>query len=200
MNNEKSVGVSLVDTLNRIAVIFAGGKSSRMGEDKALLSFGGFNSLAEYQYVRLSKIFDRVYISAKSNKFDFDVEVIEDCYEESSPLVGIVSVFESLDIAEIFVLSVDAPFVDRATIEKIYGDALLSKDIIVASSPNGVEPLCGIYRRTILPKAKESLKQGNHRLQSLLGSVETQIVEFNREEIFMNLNYPKEYQIAITIG
>ncbi|SFV66269.1 Molybdopterin-guanine dinucleotide biosynthesis protein MobA [hydrothermal vent metagenome] len=168
-----------------------------MGEDKALLPFGGYSTLAEYQHMRLSKIFDRVYISAKSDKFNFDMDIIEDCYEESSPLVGIVSIFERLDIDEIFVLSVDAPFINRATIEEIYRDALLSKDAIVASSPNGIEPLCGIYRRTILPKAKEFLKQGNHRLQALLDSVETQIVKFNREVIFMNLNYPEEYNRAI---
>jgi molybdopterin-guanine dinucleotide biosynthesis protein A len=46
----------------RVCVIFAGGKSSRMGEDKSLLPFGTFSSLAEYQYNRLSNIFDIVYI------------------------------------------------------------------------------------------------------------------------------------------
>jgi molybdopterin-guanine dinucleotide biosynthesis protein A len=182
---------------NKTAVIFAGGKSSRMGRDKALLPFGGFNSLAEYQYERLSKIFDRVYISAKSNKFDFEVDVIEDSYEESSPLVGIVSVFETLNITEVFVLSVDAPFVDNATIYSLYRESLLRKDAIVASSPYGIEPLCAIYRQTILTVAKEFVEQGNHRLQALLGNVDTQIIKFNREDIFINLNHPEEYNRAI---
>ncbi|NEW60104.1 molybdenum cofactor guanylyltransferase MobA [Sulfurovum sp. bin170] len=179
------------------AIIFAGGKSSRMGQDKALLPFGGYSTLAEYQYVKLSEIFDKVYISAKSNKFDFDCSVIEDCYEESSPLVGIVSIFESLDIEEIFILSVDAPFIDIETIEKLYENSISSKDVIVAKSSFGVEPLCAIYRRTILSKAKELLEENNHRLQALLSSVETQIVEFDRDENFMNLNHPEEYQKAI---
>ena len=55
-----------------IAVILAGGKSSRMQQDKALLPFGEVNSLAEFQYRRLSKIFSKVYISSKYNKFDFN--------------------------------------------------------------------------------------------------------------------------------
>lgn len=181
---------------DKIAIIFAGGKSSRMGRDKALLPFGNYSTLAEYQYQRLSKIFDKVYISAKSNKFDFELNIIEDCYEESSPLVGIVSVFETLEIDELFVLSVDAPFVDRDTIDRLYGEAHSSKDIIVASSPHGVEPLCAIYRETILPKAKEFIEQNNHRLQALLRSVDTQTVEFNREDIFMNLNYLEDYNRA----
>lgn len=184
------------DTINKTAVIFAGGKSSRMGRDKALLPFGGYSTLSEYQYHRVSKLFDKVYISAKSNKFDFEVEVIEDCYEESSPLVGIVSIFESLDIEEVFVLSVDAPFVDGETIDRLYREARLSRDVIVASSPHGIEPLCAIYRRQVLSKARECIEHNNHKLQALLRSVDTQIVEFDREDVFMNLNYLEDYDRA----
>jgi len=178
-------------------VIFAGGKSSRMGEDKALLPFGGFGSLAEYQYNRLSELFDIVYISAKSNKFDFDVTVIADCYSDSSPLVGLVSVFETIGVDEVFVLSVDAPFVDKSIIDKLYQEAIPSKDVIIASSPNGLEPLCGIYRRGILPKAKEFLDNNNHRLQALLKELDTQEVSFTQRDAFANLNYPTEYQKAL---
>jgi len=181
----------------KICVIFAGGKSSRMGEDKALLPFGGFDSLAEYQYNRLSKLFDRVYISAKSNKFNFDVTVITDCYNDSSPLVGLVSVFETIDIDEIFVLSVDAPFVDKSIIDRLYQQSIPSKDVIIASSLNGLEPLCGIYKRSILPKAKEFLDNSNYRLQALLKELDTQEVIFTQKDAFANLNYPNEYQKAL---
>jgi len=180
-----------------MAIIFAGGKSSRMGEDKALLPFGGYSTLAEYQYQRLSKIFDMVYISAKSNKFNFEVDVIEDCYKESSPLVALVSIFEQLNIDEIFVLSVDAPFIDGDSMERLYTEALDFKDAIVAKSPYGVEPLCAIYKKSILLKAKELLANNNHRLQELLNCVDTQYIEFVDSEIFINLNYPNEYKRAI---
>ncbi len=178
------------------AVIFAGGKSSRMGKDKALLPFKGYATLAEYQYNKLSKLFNKVYISAKSNKFNFDINIIEDCYKTSSPLVGLVSIFETIDTDEIFVLSVDAPFVDNSIIEKLYSNALSSKDIIVALSPNGLEPLCAIYRKTILPIAKKFLKENNHRLYSLIKSLDSQFIEFNSKEHFINLNTPQDYRDA----
>jgi molybdopterin-guanine dinucleotide biosynthesis protein A len=180
----------------KVAVIFAGGKSSRMGRDKALLPFRDFSTLSEYQYQKLSKIFDKVYISSKSDKFDFSVEIIEDCYEESSPLVALISIFKRLEIDEIFVLSVDAPFVDMDIIEKLYRDATPLKDVIVASSPNGIEPLCAIYRRGILSKAQELLESKNHRLQTLLNSIETQIVKFKDETPFTNINRPEDYDKA----
>jgi len=68
------------------AIIFAGGKSSRMGRDKALLPFGGYQSLAQYQYNKLKTIFKDVYISTKKNKFDFEANLIYDTYQINSPL------------------------------------------------------------------------------------------------------------------
>ena len=79
------------------AVVFAGGKSSRMGHDKALLPFGGYDSLSQYQYEKLQKMFNTVYVSAKDDKFDFSPQLIEDKYEQSSPLVGLISIFETID-------------------------------------------------------------------------------------------------------
>ncbi len=173
----------------------AGGKSSRMERDKALLPFGNYNSLAQYQHKRLLAYFDNIYISAKSNKFDFDIDVIEDKYNNSSPLVALISIFETLKVEEVFILSVDAPFISKQTIEKLYKEAEDKNSVIVAKSNNGVEPLCAIYRRSILDTAKKFLNEENHRLQALLKSVDTQEVSINTNE-FMNLNYPFEYEEA----
>ncbi|MCK5853779.1 MAG: molybdenum cofactor guanylyltransferase MobA [Sulfurovaceae bacterium] len=185
----------------KIAVIIAGGRSSRMKRDKALLPFAQFGSLAEYQQTRLSIFFDRVYISAKSNKFSFNVALIEDRYEVSSPLVAIVSIFETLEVSEVFILSVDTPFVSVEIIETLYKESSVSNsDVILAKSINGIEPLCAIYRKSVLPLAKEFLDKDIHRLRSFLDSVEYSIVEFEDERAFSNLNHPKEYEKALLIG
>jgi len=173
----------------------AGGKSSRMKRDKALLPFGAYNSLAEYQYRRLSLYFDKIYISAKSNKFDFSVNIIEDKYKESSPLVALVSIFETLKEKEVFILSVDAPFVSIETIDKLYKEADKEKDVIIVESENGEEPLCGIYRHNILKNAKVFLEKDQHRLKALLNDVNTQKVKISKRE-FLNLNHPFEYEEA----
>jgi molybdopterin-guanine dinucleotide biosynthesis protein A len=181
---------------NSVAVIIAGGKSSRMKKDKALLPFGDASSLAEYQYKRLNQIFSKVYISAKEDKFDFEVDVIEDVNNISSPLVALVSIFETLDVAEVFVLSVDAPFVEKIVIEKLYEAKALKLDVIVAQSKHGIEPLCAIYNRSFLVKAKIALKNNQHRLQSLFNDLEVKKVLIEEEKFFMNLNYPEEYEEA----
>lgn len=179
-----------------IAVIIAGGKSSRMQQDKALLPFGGFSSLCEFQYVKLQKLFNQVYVSAKENKFDFEIDVIKDIHEESSPLVALVSIFETLTIEACFVLSVDAPFVDEKVIEQLYQSAG-DEDVTIALSDNGLEPLCAIYKRSFLDEAKKALSQGQHRLQSLFNNLEINQVIIEDERAFENLNYPEEYQCAL---
>lgn len=179
-----------------VAVVIAGGKSSRMKTDKALLPFGGFSSLAEFQYKRLSQLFSTVYLSSKEHKFDFEVNIIKDVNKVSSPLVALVSIFETLKYDEVFVLSVDAPFVDKFVIEKLYEAKNLTDDVVVIESKNGIEPLCAIYRRSFLSKAKIALKNNQHRLQSLFNILEVKKVYVEEESLFMNLNYPKEYEEA----
>jgi molybdopterin-guanine dinucleotide biosynthesis protein A len=176
-------------------IIFAGGKSSRMGQDKALLPFGGYNTLSEFQQARLSKLFKKVYISAKENKFDFDVNVIEDKYKDNSPLVGIISIFETLNVDKVFILSVDAPFVNKKVIDKLI-NSNNRFDAVVAKSKSGIQPLCGVYKRSVLPIAQEHLKNKNHRLTSLLKKVDTQFIPFEDDALFLNLNHPHEYEKA----
>jgi len=179
------------------AVLFAGGQSSRMGIDKTLLPFAGYRSLSEFQHVRLSKLFQAVYISAKNNKFDFQSHLIKDLYEVASPLAGIISVFESLDADEVFILSADAPFVDEKVIDMLMRNRE-NHDAIIARTTSGQQPLCGIYRRSVLPVAQENFKADEHRIGNLLNRVDTKFVFFEDEAAFSNLNHPHEYAEAVT--
>jgi len=180
-----------------VAVIIAGGQSSRMKRDKALLPFGSFGSLCEFQYHKLNQLFGTVYVSSKTNKFDFEVEIIEDVVPESSPLVALVSIFQSLELEQCFVLSVDAPFVDAKVIHRLYANLTLEEDVTVAISRRGLEPLCAVYKRSFLLEAKKALGESNHRLQTLFEQLKVNKVFIEEEEAFENLNYPTEYIEAI---
>jgi len=177
-------------------ILFAGGQSSRMGKDNASLPFAGYSTLSELQYERLNKLFKTVYISAKENKFNFEVLLIPDRYEASSPLVGIVSVFETLDADEVFILSVDAPFVTAEVISKLLKNRG-GHDAIIAKTKSGRQPLCGIYKRSVLDIALKYLNQDHHRLGTVLNDVDTKFVFFEDDSAFTNLNHPHEYEEAL---
>jgi len=179
-------------------IIFAGGKSSRMGEDKSLLPFGDFDSLIEYQYSKLSNIFSKVYISAKENKFSFTCNLIKDSSDIYAPTAGFVSIFKSLDVSNIFVLSVDTPFVDKKEIERLIALDSDNVDATIAKTAQGSHPMCGIYHRSLQPTFEKMLKENNHKLGYLLRESKTQWIMFEEEEAFSNLNHPHEYKEALS--
>jgi len=177
------------------AVIFAGGKSSRMGEDKALLPFQNYATFSEFQYQKLQQWFEEVYLSAKTKKFPFSSKVIKDTCKESSPLVGLISVFEQLESDAIFILSVDAPLVNEAIVKKLWDAYKKETNIhaIIAQSPSGLQPLCGIYKKSILPYAKTNLGNNKHSLKALLNEYPTKSVLFKDDTPFTNVNTQDEY-------
>ncbi len=182
---------------NLPCILFAGGKSSRMGEDKTLLPFGGHDTLCEYQYRRLQKIFSNVYISTKNpQKFSFDAEFILDKSDIFAPTAGFAAIYEHLDAERFFVLGVDMPFVDEKVILPLLQADVAKSDATLALSHNGVESLCGIYHRSLQPCFEDMLAKGEHKLRKLLDSVDTVLVPFENEAAFLNLNRPQEYQKA----
>jgi len=181
------------------AVILAGGRSRRMGRDKALLPFGGYETLAEYQYRRLSRIFPRVLLSAKEDKFPFQAPLIPDTSDESSPMVALASILSTVKSEAVFILGVDLPFVDEAVIGKLL-EAFAhhpEAEAVIPVSPQGPEPLCALYARRLLPKIEASLRADMHRLQDLFESGEIIKILFDDAKAFANLNRPEEYEEAM---
>lgn len=183
-------------------VIFAGGKSSRMGEDKSLLPFGQFNTLTQFQLSRLSKIFKTVYISCKSkDKFDFEANFIEDAKSDSTfaPTAGFVAILDELKEKSFFALSVDTPFVSKKEIERIIESDSDTFDATIAKTESGTQPMCGIYHRSLENQFSKMLRDDNHKLGFLLKNSKTNFVHFSDEKPFLNLNHPHEYKEALTL-
>ena len=182
-------------------VIFAGGKSSRMGEDKALLPFGAHATLSEYQLHKLSKIFSHVFISCKnSNKFDFDASYIEDTVTKSyAPTAAFLAIFEQLQCERFFAISVDAPFIGETIIQKLIKEDKEEFDATIAKSPNGIEPLCGIYHKSLYPYFQKMQENNEHRLTQLLLQRNTHFISFDEQEAFLNLNRPNDYKKALQL-
>ncbi len=183
-------------------VLFAGGKSSRMGKDKSLLPFATFTTLTEYQYVRLSQIFSTVYISCKdASKFSFKANFIEDdkSYTVFAPTAGFVTLFNTLHVKEFFALSVDTPFITQKEIEKIVLANSANADAVIAKTDEGIQPLCGIYTKKLYNDFLKMLQENNHKLGQLLKNTRTTYAYFPDTKPFLNMNYPKDYKNALEI-
>lgn len=176
-------------------VIVAGGRSSRMGSDKALLPFGSFETLTQYQLDKHKNSFTSLHVSCKTkNKFDFEASFIEDQFEVSSPLVALYSILKEFN-TPVCILSVDTPFIDVRVFEKLF-TCREENDAVIARSPYGSHQLCAIYSPKILSVLKKQIEEDNHKIRNLLDKIKTKYVDFKSDELFSNLNHPDEYEKA----
>ena len=192
----------MVDKISNIpCVILAGGKSSRMKEDKCLVKFKNNLSLIQYQYNKLSKIFANVYISSKQNKFDFledNSAIIFDKEEVSSPMVALESIFKTLNSTKVFIVPVDVPLIEINTIYNLIKEAQISSAdiIVVKDDENNIHNLCGVFSKNILPAISSLLTKDIHKIQTLFQSVKCEHILFKNCKQFININTPENLQYA----
>lgn len=133
-------------------LVLAGGRSRRMGSDKALLEKDGQTQLARMVSL-LGRYADRVFVSARADQADEPerrkFEQIVDRYDDLGPVAGVLSAMEAHAQADWLVVACDLPNVDDATLTTL----LEARDpeqtfVAYASSRDGLpEPLCAIYAR-----------------------------------------------------
>ena len=161
-------------------VILAGGKSSRMGQDKTLLPFGGFETLTHYQVAKFSKVFDEVFVSSKFEKFNPPLKLIKDeSSEDYSPMLALYCVlfFDPKSLGEL------AKFKDEF-------------EMVVAGDDEHIHSLCGFFSPNLAPLAKELYLKNEHKIGLLRKNCKCKIVNFDDKEQFFNVNFPDEYKIA----
>ncbi len=178
-------------------VILCGGKSSRMGEDKALLPFDKYNSLVQYQVERLKPYFKNIYLSSKTNKFDFSCDIIYDDGEISSPLIALQTILNTIKEDKVFIMTVDTPFVSLETMSCLY-EKSKGFDITVAQSEK-IHNLCGVFDKSILDKVTLMVDDDFHKVGALLKRVNTSYITFENENEFLNLNTPDEYKLVMEL-
>ena len=180
--------------INIPCVILSGGASRRMGEDKSLLPFKNFNTLIEYQHNKLSQIFSTVYISSKTNKFNFDCKILYDESQEIySPMIALKSILKNTKEDRIFIITVDVPFIEKETFEVLF-KASDKFDITLAKDEYNVHNLCGIFSKSLLPLISSLIQNNTHKINTILQqSTNSQVIFFENSEQFLNINTKYEY-------
>lgn len=186
------------------AFILAGGKSSRMGRDKAFVEFEGQTLLARALAAARSITTD-VRIVGDPARFESHAPVIEDIISGCGPLGGIHAALKSAPTDLSLVLAVDLPFVSVKYLRYLIEQATLSRaTVTVARTADGWQPLCAAYRRSFLPVAEEALLAGRRKIDELFSSVELRVLQANElalqgmpSEIFCNLNTAEDVEQAM---
>jgi molybdopterin-guanine dinucleotide biosynthesis protein A len=153
------------------AVILAGGKSSRMGINKALLDFGG-KPLIEVLVDRIRPLTDQIFISSNdASCYEFlDLPVISDRFRGHGPLAGLHSAMLWKRCAFYIALACDLPNLQLSLLRKLASVVEGYDAAIPRTSDGAVHPLCAVYSRTCLPALEDSLLKGTNRILTVLES------------------------------
>jgi len=185
------------------AFVLAGGKSSRMGTDKAFIMLDGRTLLARALELARSLTPD-VSIVGDAAKFAAFAPVVEDLFHGCGPLGGIHAALRA-SVAELnLMLAVDVPFISPALLKFLIARARESAALAtVGRVGERWQPLCAVYRREFVGAAENALRQGRYKIDALFDAETT--LGITEEELqtagfsanaFRNLNTPQELEAA----
>lgn len=184
-------------------IILVGGKSTRLGRDKAFLEIDGA-PLFERVLTLFRHSFSRILlVGDRPQRFtSYGLEVIPDIHPGSS-LGGLHAGLSHAATPFVFASPCDLPFPSAAVMEAILshtGEA----DAVAAESACGPEPLFALYSRGCLPAVERLLAEGDLRTRRLFDLVPTLLLRREQvaalpgaEKAFVNLNTPGDYSRII---
>jgi molybdenum cofactor guanylyltransferase len=185
------------------AFVLAGGKSTRMGSDKAFLDFKS-RTLLDRALATLQSLTPEVLIVGDRARFAGHGSVVEDVFRDRGPLGGIHAALSVSATEFNVVLAVDLPFVEPDLLGYLLKRARSATAMaVVPRLEDGWEPLCAVYRNEFKNWAERSLLQGRNKIDALFGELEVLAISDAelREEgfsssAFRNLNTPADVDQA----
>ncbi|MCO6564501.1 MAG: molybdenum cofactor guanylyltransferase [Apibacter sp.] len=177
------------------AYILAGGKSTRMKEDKGLKKLNGI-PIIQYSIDTLSCCFPIIKINTDKEEYrQLGWELIPDKIKNKGPLGGIHAALDHSK-KDVFIVSCDMPFITAEAISYLldeHGNNLAT----VASYKGRIQPLFGIYTYDALPIVKEKILCNQLKMMDFILKTPSKIIDMSEivgREIFSNINTQEEFK------
>jgi molybdenum cofactor guanylyltransferase len=189
--------------MNACGVILAGGQSSRMGTNKALLELHG-EPLIQRLARRLQRWFDQVVVVTNTPEaFAFlGLPMAGDRLPGMGPLGGLEAGLSLSRHEHAFFAACDMPFVDEPFVRHLLGLAP-GHDVVVPLVGGEYEPMHAVYSRSLLPAVTANLESRRLRLISIFDGARVRVVEEaeirsfgDPGRLFFNCNTPEDFRQA----
>ena len=189
------------------AFIQAGGLSTRMGRNKALLPLGGKRCLewviaaARVVTPEITVITSDPRVRAFCRKAE--IAVASDLYEGVGPLAGLHAALVRCRRDAALILACDLPFLTGAFLGLLAETFQGSEALIPLDAQGRPQPLCAVYSVTCLPKVTEAIERGERRMIRVLERRSVRFLTFSEvahlpgaEDFFRDLDTPDDYARA----
>ncbi len=183
---------------NLYGLILAGGKSSRMQQDKGELKYHPAINQRSFLFNLLNKYCVKTFISCRQNQVNnlqnnqpFILD--EDLY--GGPLNGLLSAHHQFADKAWVVFAVDLPLISNATIKKLIAERDATKMATAYASQSSLlpEPLIAIWEPAALSKAEAYAKTGKFCPRKFLISEDIKIIFPENEDELFNANFYSDY-------
>ena len=154
-------------------LVLAGGRSTRMGMDKASIKYHQINQV-HYLAGLLSGFCVDVYISVRKDQEGSDIfsglQLITDIVTNSGPIAGLYTALTFKPTSAWLTVPLDSPNLDSRQICRLVNSRKAEKMVTAAKSRNNVvpEPLFAIYEPSALSKIEQSMYTGNKSLRDIV--------------------------------
>ena len=179
---------------NISVAVLAGGKSSRMGQDKGLLSVGG-KKMIEWVLNSAVAITPNVFIVANKLEYHgFSYPCFPDEIADCGPMGAIFTALKKSESERVMVLSCDIPLMSTDVLKQLK-ENMGDEDVLVASYAGELQPLCAIYDKKCLNYLKNAISKSNFKLKTALRELNTKTVVFTGKRYknaFLNANTPED--------
>ncbi|MFZ4522261.1 MAG: molybdenum cofactor guanylyltransferase [Bacteroidales bacterium] len=179
-------------------IILAGGQSSRMGTNKALIPYAG-KPLIGYSIELALSLTTDILICANNHDLDhLGFPVINDLFPVKAPLAGIHAGLTASSSDWNLVLTCDMPNVTKELIDGLIAMVNDTVSIVLPHHHGYAEPLCGFYHRSLLPLITSNLNAGKYSMLDLHGFVPHQFLVMDDQPsgkekfLFRNMNEMKD--------
>jgi molybdopterin-guanine dinucleotide biosynthesis protein A len=174
------------------AAVMAGGKSKRLGQNKALMQING-SKVVEGVLNTVSPFVQKVKIITNSpEEYDWlDIETAKDIRPGCGPLSGIHSAISLSSSEYVLVVSCDIPLVASKQIEQLVSSCR-GHDITIFKHKN-FEPLCAVYRRSCIDALNELIDHNECRIIDLFPTLDVKVLRVDDAEIFRSINTKEDY-------
>lgn len=186
---------------NATGLVLAGGKSSRMGSDKALLKLKN-QTLLQHSVEKLKRIFKEILISVDfQGKYVIEnIKEVTDSFSNCGPLSGIHAGLKEARYEWMFVTACDMPFWEGPFIDELMKHRE-KHDVVVPILNNRPEPLFALYNKTCLPVIENYINKNIYKVTKFYSDINVKYIDTEylvdkgliNSDSFMNINTKEDY-------
>jgi len=187
-------------------IILSGGKSTRMGENKAFIEIEGVPIVSRIHNL-FKELFKEVVIVTNQQELfkNFDSKIYSDLLPNKGVLGGLYTGLFFSTFHYSFCVACDMPFIKKSLVQYIIKN-IDGEDVVVPRTIDGLQPMHAVYSKNCLDPIKNIIEQGKYKIIDIYNRVNVKIIEEKYfisidpfRESFVNVNTPEELRSIISV-